>query len=938
MFNSGIKTSQPSASALRVPFIGLVLLASATLALVACGGDSTDAMLASARDYMSKKDNKAAIIQIKNVLQKTPDSVEARYLLGVALLEAGDVVPAEVELKKALELKALPEDVVPKLAQAMLATRQFKKLTDDFGTTRLKTPAANAELQTNLASAYAAQGKQDAFQVALSAALTADPNFEPALVIQARQKAANKEFDQALAAADSILAKNPKSLEAWRLKGDIFNFAKPDTDQAIAAYKKAIESKPDAVIAHTSLINLLLAKGKLDESGAQLDALRKVAPNNPQTRYLQAQLAYQKKDFKAAREQSQLLLRLAPANARVLQLAGAVEFQLNSLVQAETLLTKAVGAAPDLVLARRMLIMTYLRTGQPAKALVTLNQGIAKGVVDPEINSIAGEVYLQNGDTKKAEEFFTKAAKAAPEDPKKQTALALSHLMGGKSESGFGELQAIAANDKGITADMALISAHLRKGEFDKALKAIDGLEKKQPDKPLAANLRGRTLLAKKDQAGARASFEKAVALDPGFFPAVASLAALDLGDNKPLDAKKRFEAVLAKDPKQGQALLAMAELAARTGAPKEEIGALVAKAVEANPTEPGPRLLLIDFHLSNKELKQATSVAQNAVAAMPDNPDLLDALGRVQQAAGEMNQAITSFNKSVGMQPLATKPLLRLAEAHMVNKNKDGAIQSLKKALEIKPDLIEAQRALISINLDDKRYAEAATLARSLQKQRPKEAVGFILEGDVAAVQKNWDQAATAYRQGIKEAAPSPELAIKLHSVLTAGGKTGEADKLATNWIKDNPKDSAFQFYLGDNAIARKDYEGAEKAYLGVVKLQPNNAAAYNNLAWVAGRLKKPNALEYGEKALALAPKQPAFLDTVAMLYLDANNYAKAVEMQTKALELQPQNALFKLNMAKIQIQGGKKDLARKELDDLVKLGDKFGAQAEVANLLKTL
>ena len=122
------------------------------------------------------------------------------------------------------------------------------------------------------------------------------------------------------------------------------------------------------------------------------------------------------------------------------------------------------------------------------------------------------------------------------------------------------------------------------------------------------------------------------------------------------------------------------------------------------------------------------------------------------------------------------------------------------------------------------------------------------------------------------------------------------------------------------------------------MVKLQPNNAAAYNNLAWVAGRLKKPNALEYGEKALALAPKQPAFLDTVAMLYLDANNYAKAVEMQTKALELQPQNALFKLNMAKIQIQGGKKDLARKELDDLVKLGDKFGAQAEVANLLKTL
>jgi hypothetical protein len=46
----------------------------------------------------------------------------------------------------------------------------------------------------------------------------------------------------------------------------------------------------------------------------------------------------------------------------------------------------------------------------------------------------------------------------------------------------------------------------------------------------------------------------------------------------------------------------------------------------------------------------------------------------------------------------------------------------------------------------------------------------------------------------------------------------------------------------------------------------------------------------------------------------------------------------MYKLNLAKIHIKGGKKDLARKELDDLAKLGDKFVRQAEVANLLKTL
>ena len=58
----------------------------ATLLLTACFGEKPEAMIASAKDYLAKNDNKAAIIQIKNALQKVPDSAEARFLLGKALL------------------------------------------------------------------------------------------------------------------------------------------------------------------------------------------------------------------------------------------------------------------------------------------------------------------------------------------------------------------------------------------------------------------------------------------------------------------------------------------------------------------------------------------------------------------------------------------------------------------------------------------------------------------------------------------------------------------------------------------------------------------------------------------------------------------------------------------------------------------------------------
>ena len=78
--------------------------------------------------------------------------------------------------------------------------------------------------------------------------------------------------------------------------------------------------------------------------------------------------------------------------------------------------------------------------------------------------------------------------------------------------------------------------------------------------------------------------------------------------------------------------------------------------------------------------------------------------------------------------------------------------------------------------------------------------------------------------------------------------------------------------------------------------------------------------------------------MDTLAMLLSEKDNYAKALEWQTKAVRLQPQVGQYRLNLAKIHIKGGRKDLARKELEPLAQRGDKFRGQAEVTRLLKTL
>lgn len=66
--------------------------------------------------------------------------------------------------------------------------------------------------------------------------------------------------------------------------------------------------------------------------------------------------------------------------------------------------------------------------------------------------------------------------------------------------------------------------------------------------------------------------------------------------------------------------------------------------------------------------------------------------------------------------------------------------------------------------------------------------------------------------------------------------------------------------------------------------------------------------------------------------------DYARAMGLFKKALELAPQASLIRLNYAKALIKAGQNSEAKRELDQLAKLGDKFPAQAEVAQLLKGL
>src|SRR5688572_32098377 len=133
-------------------------------------------------------------------------------------------------------------------------------------------------------------------------------------------------------------------------------------------------------------------------------------------------------------------------------------------------------------------------------------------------------------------------------------------------------------------------------------------------------NLRGGALILKKDFVGARASFERALALQPTYMPAVTNLTRLDLRERKPAAAKQRYEAVLKKEPNNEQALIGLSVLLRVSGANPQEIEQLLKRSVAANPSSPTARAALTNYYLRARDFKAALASAQEAAAALPQH------------------------------------------------------------------------------------------------------------------------------------------------------------------------------------------------------------------------------------------------------------------------------------------------------------------------------
>jgi cellulose synthase operon protein C len=914
-----------------------MLAVAMTLTVVACSRDTPQSLIVSGKSFIDKKDPRAAMIQFKAALQLDSRSGEARYLLGQTLLDSGDAIGATTELGKALDLKYTAEKVVPAMARALLLSGDYVKLTSQLGGVVLETPTAAASLRTSVGAAWSARGERVLAEEAIQSALDTVPNFGPALTLRTRLLASDRKFDEAMTITETLLKNDPNLQDAWQLKGDILLAARKDSKGAEEAFRKALAIDKAYIPAHLAIISTKLAEHDLVGARAQADQLRAVLPNHPQSMFVDAAVAFSANDMSKARELSQLLMRMAPTNLAVLQLAASVENAMGSLGLAESLFGKALQISPDLNSARHGLASVYLRMGQYTKVLQTLQPLLGSEGTDAEAQAMAGEATMRMGNMRASEAFFNRAAQLNPADARVGTVVALSRLSRGDSSAGFSELQSLAANSPEVYPDQALVSTLLQRRDLDGALKAATAMQKKQPESTAVLETLGRVHVERRDYPAARAAYELALKKDPGLFAVIGALAAVDLLENKPDAAQNRLQASVQADPRNVPALMSLAELRAGRGAESDEVRKLLAGAITAAPSDAAPRLQLIEFHLRNRQYPEALAAAQDAGIALPNNVNVLDAAGRAQMEAGNVEQALNTFRKMAALDTKSPLPYTRLADIYRLSGKRSEAEAALKKALELEPGLQIAQAALADLFFSSGRRAEALSYILNLKRERANEASPYLIEGAYHRRLRAADAAIAVYQAGLEKTGDAT-IARELYNTLNAAGKEAEADRFGASWMKAHAGDVAFELLLSSRNIRKGALEVAEAQLQRVVAQYPDNALALNNLAWTQASRGKAGAAALAEKAVALAPNNATMLDTLAFALDAEKRFSDALVAQKRAVELAPNQNPMRLQLAKIAVKAGDKTLARTELERLKSLGTNYDKQPEVSKLLAAL
>ncbi len=455
---------------------------------------------------------------------------------------------------------------------------------------------------------------------------------------------------------------------------------------------------------------------------------------------------------------------------------------------------------------------------------------------------------------------------ALREEPNNATMLALlarTQLELADGEGAIVALDQLTRLNK-LPQDGAILygEAQLLKGQFKDALARIDGLATAP-----AMRIRALAEIGLDDMASAADAFAKGLDAEGDKTRLYADFARfkLTLGDRA--GARKLADQAMVSGPKQIDSLLAFGAVTSAQGELAQALDAYD-KALKLYPRSRAALIGKAGVLGDLGRIAELEPLLKVAASDTPDDPDVGYLLARAYAEKGDWKAARNTLQKMEGALADRTDAQVLYAQSLLKNGQVELAQAQLNSLVRRLPGHRLGRRLLAEAQLAGGDAAGALATIRPLSDRPEATADEVALAAKAAKVAGDPDAATLAKRSRF----PTPE---------TLASELGNADA----------------------ALKAKNWKAAIDAYDRILAVTDGkNVLVLNNMAYAQSEVgNKKRALEFAQKALALAPGNASVLDTTGWLMVETGgDRAKAVALLRKAAQLAPDNRTIADHLAK--------------------------------------
>jgi tetratricopeptide (TPR) repeat protein len=381
-------------------------------------------------------------------------------------------------------------------------------------------------------------------------------------------------------------------------------------------------------------------------------------------------------------------VEISPRSAPVQLALGLLHSANGENDAAIAALNEALKANPRLARAELELGRIYSRTGRLADAEHYAQAAVTKIPNDPEANLLLAQVALKEGDIVKAEPPIRGLIKLAPNTPAVLTALGrLEALKKNVPAARQAYERAVSKNPIEVEALDGLVALDLAAGHKDAAKTRVDAAVQKAPKNSDVLLLASRAHGAAGDFAESERLALASIEADTNNLPAYELLGQIYAYQHRLDEALKKYQALADRLPKSAMARTMLGVVLQAQNKPADA-RQRYEEAIAIDPRAAVAANNLAWFYAEDADkpgnLERALELARTAKSSLPNRPEVSDTLGWILFKKGEYQLAVSALQEATSQAPSNAAYLYHLGMAYARMGKRDDAAAALRKSLAL--------------------------------------------------------------------------------------------------------------------------------------------------------------------------------------------------------------------------------------------------------------